>query len=513
MVLQEIDELFEEEEKTFGLYDSYASSISDVSVPSSRDSDSILIDSSSQTALVPAAVISNNYSEEPCEAEKRVEHPTPPQKSGGRAYRNLRWTWLTPYRRLLSFVFILNVVVIVTFTAIPTWRSRLNYSNATTATAINLTVAILMRQEYVVNLLFSSACAVPLGAPLWLRRGFAKIYTYGGVHSGCAVSATAWYAISTGFIFWHLQHGTHVEASVAGVAFTILVLLLAMVISSYPTLRARYHNSFEALHRFAGWTIIALFWAETMLSAVANSRVTGLSLGQTLVHNPPFWCIIIITCSIVLPWLRLRQLTVRPEPLSDHAVRLHIEGERATVGQGFRLSDQPLLENHAFAAIADPEQGDSFSVLVSNAGDWTKKIIQTPPDRLWTRGKLQYGAIRVATLFQPVLVVATGSGIAPCLSLFNGAPETRCRVLWSAPRPLATFGQGVIDTVRAKDAEAIIIDTKVSGRPDLVKEAYWTYKAVGAEAVVVISNAAVTRKVIYGLESRGVPAFAPIFDS
>jgi hypothetical protein len=33
------------------------------------------------------------------------------------------------------------------------------------------------------------------------------------------------------------------------------------------------------------------------------------------------------------------------------------------------------------------------------------------------------------------------------------------------------------------------------------------------EAVVVISNQKVTKKVVYGLETRGVPAYGAIFDS
>ena len=63
------------------------------------------------------------------------------------------------------------------------------------------------------------------------------------------------------------------------------------------------------------------------------------------------------------------------------------------------------------------------------------------------------------------------------------------------------------------DHRAVIIDTKISGRPDLVQEAYKLYKASDAEAIFVISNPKVTRKVVYSLESRGIPVFAPIFDS
>ncbi len=43
-----------------------------------------------------------------------------------------------------------------------------------------------------------------------------------------------------------------------------------------------------------------------------------------------------------------------------------------------------------------------------------------------------------------------------------------------------------------------------------------TYKIVQdfeAEAVVIISNEPLTRKLVYGLMSRGVPAFGAIWDS
>lgn len=47
----------------------------------------------------------------------------------------------------------------------------------------------------------------------------------------------------------------------------------------------------------------------------------------------------------------------------------------------------------------------------------------------------------------------------------------------------------------------------------MVKLTHRLYKEYNAEAVAVISNPKVTYKIIYGLTSRGVPAFAPIFDS
>lgn len=48
----------------------------------------------------------------------------------------------------------------------------------------------------------------------------------------------------------------------------------------------------------------------------------GESLGKVLVKSPYFWLVIILTISVIWPWLRLRKVDVVPEVLSNHAVRL-----------------------------------------------------------------------------------------------------------------------------------------------------------------------------------------------
>lgn len=78
---------------------------------------------------------------------------------------------------------------------------------------------------------------------------------------------------------------------------------------------------------------------------------------------------------------------------------------------------------------------------------------------------------------------------------------------------MRTYKQAVIDDVRLADEKAMIINTSTQARPNLVREAYRLYKDIGAEAVFVISNKEATQNIVYGLESRGIPAFAPIFDS
>ena len=35
-----------------------------------------------------------------------------------------------------------------------------------------------------------------------------------------------------------------------------------MIVFAYPKFRARHHNAFEMIHRFCGWTAVALLWAQ-----------------------------------------------------------------------------------------------------------------------------------------------------------------------------------------------------------------------------------------------------------
>lgn len=134
-----------------------------------------------------------------------------------------------------------------------------------------------------------------------------------------------------------------------------------------------------------------------------------------------------------------------------------------------------------------------------------------------TNGNIACGVLHVSKLFRKIILIATGSGIGPCLAVLK-AGQVDCRVLWSTRSPRATFGDKLVDDVLGADREAVIYDTGRSGgssstRPDVVKMGYSLYRECRAEAVVIISNPKLTYQVVYGLESRGVPAYGAIWDS
>ncbi|KAK0736355.1 hypothetical protein B0T21DRAFT_332717 [Apiosordaria backusii] len=440
-----------------------------------------------------------------------------PPKKGVHGWRWLRHTGLSAYRKLFGIVFVANAVAF----AVVIWHNRessyqLPLDHLATAVSANLLASVLLRQDYVVNVLFWLATRVPTSAPLSIRRHLARVYHYGGVHSGASVAASIWWVIYTisATIRFAPSGSTQPPQRVGVLVLTylILALLLAILIMAYPSVRAKLHDQFEWTHRFAGWTALALVWAH--LIVVAAALPTDKPFATVLSQTPALYLLALTTLSIAAPWLRLRRVKVVAEPLSKHAVRLHFDFKtpRQCSSLGVRITDRPLVEWHAFAAIPEPDGKPGLSLLVSRAGDWTGHIIDNPPTHLWTRGEPASGVLAVAPLFKKVVLVGTGSGIGPCLPVIMER-KVPCRILWSTKNPLKTYGQGIIDEVKRCDKAAVIWDTDSMGRPDLVQLAWGLYKESGAECVCIISNARTTKKVVYQLEARGIPAFGPIWDS
>lgn len=377
-------------------------------------------------------------------------------------------------------------------------------------------VALLFRQENFVNLVYEIAVHMPHSLPLWLRRRLAKVFHYGGVHSGCGVAAVVWFTLYTALITKNfIRHRDGDALANLIMSYMLLALLCTILAAAHPTFRVKYHDSFEAGHRFAGWTALIIFWIHNILDANVERKLVGVPLGTYILHSPNFWCFIVSTGCSVLSWSRLRSREVYPEVLSDHAIRLHFKYRPMQPFYGLKVSTRPLMEWHAFATIPDEDENGKitgFSVVVSNAGDWTRETIKNPPTRLWTRGYPLHGLLYTSRLFKRIVLVATGSGIGPCLSLLY-ADVTPRRVFWSTPNPEMTYGIKIMKAVLKADPDALVWNTKERGRPDMVALTYQLVLESKAEAVFIISNPKLTRKVVYGMETRGIPAYGAIFDS
>ncbi|KAL4865281.1 hypothetical protein BDV12DRAFT_188313 [Aspergillus spectabilis] len=444
------------------------------------------------------------------------KEPLPlPEKKQDKPWRGLRHRIFIVYRTLFSLIWLANIAMLICFLIIPS----IARDHISTIAFANLTVAVLVRQDMVINILYTICCSVPKSWPLAIRRRCAKIYHLGGVHSGAAVMAVCWY---TGGICYNInsfvvRSTEPSRPSVPTITLSImaLTLLVGIIVMAYPTIRKKHHNLFERVHRFAGWTALAIIWGQTM-SSIRDERTATRSLGKVAINTPSFWMLVVITLSIASSWFFLRKVPVDAEVLSNHAVRLHFDYTVPVNGTFTRLSERPFFEWHSFATVPAPtaENGrmKGYSLVVSRAGDWTGRRISKPPTRIWVRGVPTCGVMRIATLFNRLVLVATGSGIGPLLGHVQD-PTCPFRLVWSTSNPTDTFGKDIVDAVYNADPEAVVHDTKKQGRPDLVKLTWKAVQRFGAEGVIIISNEKLTKKVVYGMETRGVPAYGAIWDS
>lgn len=416
----------------------------------------------------------------------------------------IRYTALNVYRRLFSLAFIGNAIAFVILMV--KGAAPLDLINAS---AVNLAVCGLCRHPLVVNTLFLTFGAVPRSAPMRIRRLACKIFHLGGMHSGAGVASCIWYVGFAGMYTYNFQPSP-INIAVVVLVWLVLALLLAIIIVAYPLFRAKRHDYFELIHRFSNWTILVLFWILLFLLGTAEA-----SLWSFLGHLPAFWILIILTLATIHPWLLLRRVPVVPEPLSPHAVRLHFSHTTVRFGQGITVARHPLADWHSFASFTDKfdSPATKFSCLVSKAGDWTRGAIAEQPTHLWKRGVPTYGFGYVFRMFERIIVVTTGSGIGPCLSFIEDERRPQMRVIWQTKSPLRTYGQRTLDLVSRMDAEPLIIDTSVTGRVAMLPIVLRLYKEFEAEAVCVISNPKMTKSLVYGLETRGIAAYGPIFDS
>ncbi|MDC0766101.1 hypothetical protein [Streptomyces sp. HD] len=360
------------------------------------------------------------------------------------------------------------------------------------AALADLALAVLVRQQYVINLFFRLATWPPPTWPLKIRWTLGKVYHFGGLHIGGALAGAAWFlALTTRSTL------TGADGLTVAVSWTLVTLLAVIVATALPPFRSRHHDHFEKIHRFGGWSALALFWAHTLLSTPGPVEVSVLA---------------VVTFSVALPWLRLRKVAVRLERPSPHVVLARFDhGETPFAGSSTAISRSPLTQWHSFANVPTPGES-GFRLTISRAGDWTGAFIDDLPPKVWVKGITTAGVANIETLFKKVVYVATGSGIGPCLPHLLAA-EVPARLVWATRDPRTTYGDALVEEILAVQPHALVWDTSRRGKPDMVRLAYEAYRDFGAEAVICISNKKLTWQVVHGLERRGIPAYGAIWDS
>jgi hypothetical protein len=435
---------------------------------------------------------------------------------------NTRWThrqwikaislhWLSAYRVLIGLTFVVNIIV---FAAL---YKRLSLVAPLIATAANIFAAVFVRQEDLINVTFSFVAKTPASLPLWIARIIADLHHYGGFHIGCAISALFWYSYFAYRNTVHFLASANIGAATPAMwvdvvtCYAFLLAIFVLCVTAHPRLRVKFHNTFEHTHRFGGWTALIVLWIHAGVSSKAQGS-------PPMYANAAVWLLAATTFIIILPWTRMRRVPITTELVSSREVKLTFPFKKMPYTSTMRFSLSPLMEWHAFATIPNPD-GESAYIVISQAGDWTKAMIQTPPTHIWIRKPAAMNFLAVSPLFNSLLLVATGAGIGPMLSLLRSPTIAEMKkqgrtikVMWCVYQPDAPHWQFVQDIIRNVDPEPRIFDSKL-GRPDVAGETIHMMQEAQLEAVMVVSNPKVTMEVVEGVKSCGGAAYGAVFDS
>jgi len=417
------------------------------------------------------------------------------------------------YNRLIASVLAVNAAVAWYGVRAGWWSGPTTRLEAIGAVAqANLVLAVLPRQQYVVNLVGWAATRPSARWPLRLRWALGKYYHLGGFHVGAALAGTLWYAAFVAAVVADWARGAP-DVTTANVVLTgaVVAVLLAVVVLALPRLRARHHDLFEASHRFGAWLALVLTWANTIV--FARARHPGSATLAALAATPMAWLLALTTVLAAWPWLLLRKVPITVERPSAHVAIVEVHHDvRTRVGTTRPISRHPLFGWHHFGIVPPRPGRRGYRMVISRAGDWTAAFIDDPPEHVWVRGLPAVGVANVRRLFRKVVFVATGSGIGPALGHLL-AGELPTKLVWVTRDPVRTYGDALAGEVLAAQPDALIWSSDEHGKPDVLALAYQAYVESGAEAVICVSNRTVTWQVVHGLEQRGIPAFGPIWDS
>jgi hypothetical protein len=307
--------------------------------------------------------------------------------------------------------------------------------------------------------------------------------------------------------------------------YAACICLGIAVLAAFPVLRFFFHDQFEIGHRFFGWASLGLLWFITFYSysyfftvdPATGEVSTGYDFdANNMFSHPEIYCILIATVIVIAPWLETHKIKVKIETPSDKIAIVKMDGF-IEAGRFGRLSTSPLLEWHAFAISTYGKDSGEHFMVVGAAGDWTKSLHTHPPTHMYTRKFKFTGLPRMVHLYKKLLIVCTGAGVSVPVSTLlqnesSDAEGFKWRLLWIASNTKETYGAEFVDRL-VGTGRVIVYDTQVHGRPNVTHLTLAMYKMFESQAVFITSNPSVTASLVQCLETRGIHAYGPVFDS
>ena len=432
---------------------------------------------------------------------RTVEKPRPKRK----IKRDLSGT----YGVLFTTVLLVNLCILFYCFA---FNSLNDESFSAFFATVNILVAILVRNEIFLNFLYRALIKTcrTIPVPVAIKNSVTSgLLHLGGIHAGCALASLVWVGVSV----FHPPSEGYVDKHGANLPLfsVLLAILIIMCIMSLPAIRDRYHDLFEFTHRFLGWSALLLLWGYALLTISWSPQTTETGLLLATTKSISLLLTVFIGALILAPWLTVRKVQVQARVQSPAIIEITFPGG-SEPGMFGRISRHALADWHAFAIVSGEKKAVSHMMLISGVGDFTKGLISKPPAALYVR-KLKFpGLPYCVPMYRRSVIIATGAGMAPYLSLLPVLPRGSHRLIWIGRSFRECFGNNLCD-IAFRWPDLVLVDTTNGARPDLTALAVDNYRSFGADAVFVGSNPEGTGQIVSGCRALGIPAFGPSWDS
>ncbi|EIM90402.1 uncharacterized protein STEHIDRAFT_51165 [Stereum hirsutum FP-91666 SS1] len=433
----------------------------------------------------------------------------PPTKPKKKVSKWILWQlWFNTYRKLFVFTVTLNMIGLG-LAAGGVWQYGLRYNSGIALANIN--VAILVRNEIFGRLLYLFVNTFfAKWTPLRFRLACTSVLQHlGGIHSGCATSGIIWILLKVVRNF--VAHNSQNDAIlVFGVVTNLALVITAM--AAFPWVRNNHHNAFERPHRFVGWTGIVLTWVFTILGDCWDEDTQSWDVsGKHIVRQQDFWFVMGMTIFTVTPWACTRHVKVDIELPSPKVAILRFE---RGMQQGLlaRISRSAVKEYHAFGVISEGRHAKYHYLICGVQGDFTRSLVNDPPERIWTRELKFAGVSNTSTLYKRGIRICTGTGLGAALATCIQSPN------WSILLPGSdqekTFGPTISGLIhRHLEGRVLLWDSKQrGGRPDTMKILKEVWDSWQAEVVFITSNYQGNAEITQGCKEAGIHAFGTLWD-
>lgn len=445
------------------------------------------------------------------------------QRTGGKQTRTIlpytssKWSdiyWrATTYRMWFVLCLLINLGL-----ALPSMAGVFSWGkiNAPSAAITNILITLCIRSEALLRMLHWAEVQLFRWRwiPLFIKHCVVSMQlNIGGIHSGCAVSSLIWIVYVVVLSFIGTFPGTR-QAAVITLSMLILFLISAACVGAIPRLRNAHHEAFENMHRYSGWTALAVLWAFVIVGNAYEPDSRSYHIAAAFWKKYQLWVTIGATILIVLPWLGVRKVPVQVETPGKGVVLLHFEGG---IGWGLlgRISRKPLWEWHAFGISSEGRQSGKHMMIIAILGGFTKSLAEDKPSHIYVR-KFKFAGVGYLTcLYSRVVMVATGSGLGPMLSLYLQSRFDDAVLIWVGRGLQENYGSQVWSLVHdAVAADRLItVDTLKQDKPDIVSLACNAAWDIDAQAVFINSNPKGAEITLRGCAANGIQAFRPAWDS